>query len=117
MTVDYQGVSVLVAAVAAALISLGNAVQNWRNKKEAVVSRAKLQSKVDAIGTNVDGHASEQARKIDALTQAVATQAAGGTVPEQVPGTPGNAPVGTLDGNVIVERRDAKQRSTDTDKP
>lgn len=114
MTVDLQGTAVVIGALGAFIVSVGNAIQNWRNTKEAKKSRAKLQDKVDVIGTNVDGHATEQARKIDALTQAVSTQAAGGTIPEQTPGEPGNAPVGVKDGNVTVERRDARQRSTDT---
>ncbi len=46
MTIDYQGVSVLVAAVVAAFVSIGNAIQNWRaskkldaNKQESIAAR------------------------------------------------------------------------------
>jgi len=47
MTVDYNGVAVIIAAVAAAFASIGTTIMQWRaskkteaNKQEAIVARA-----------------------------------------------------------------------------
>lgn len=119
---DWNGIAVVIGAVAAGITGIINAVLNWKAKKthdvdktEAIQAREFQTQKITAIAETVDGHASEQVRKIDALAQAVSTQAAGGTVPEQEPGAPGNKLVGIKDGNVTVER--APVRITDPNHP
>ena len=104
----------LIGAITTAYLQIKASRTTEKNKNEAIAERAQLQTKVDAVAATVDGHATEQTRQIVALKEAVASQSRGGTIPEQTAGAEGNAPVGTDQGVVTVERREATQRSTDT---
>lgn len=116
LAVDLQGAAVVIGAIGAFIVSVGNAFMGWRfskktdtNKEEAIAERNKLSEKVDAIATNVDGRATEAAKKIEALSQAVATQHAGGKIPVQEPGEPNTgAPVTIKNGQVSVDTSSVK---------
>jgi hypothetical protein len=107
---DWNGISVLVGVLITGIVTIGNAIQNWRsskkvedNKKEAIAARNAQNVKLDKVSTLVDGHATEQTRQITALHEEVARLQTPGTItPTQIAGQ-GDAPVGIDRGIVTVE--------------
>lgn len=115
MTVDMMGTAAVIGAVFAGVAAVvGPIVTAYlqikasrkidTNKQESVRRSASLESKVDSVAAVVNGHSTEQTRKIDALTgevQRLNVPGAASTL-ETAVGTPEGAGRVTIDKGVVT---------------
>jgi len=110
--IDWNGIAVVIGAVVTALVTLGNAIMNWKHARQASNDIMAQNVILGQVATGVDGMNTELTRQNTALKKVVASNE---PVPEQVAGEAGNAPVGTDKGVVTVEDEARNRRVGDAE--